>query len=292
MKNKIGIILPVYSANKNFNKVIKSISDQILKPNEVIVVTYKKLDFKKIKNLNIKVIICPVANQVYQRTMGLKYLSKSSNIVLQLDDRVVLYKDTILELNNFWNKNYNRFTGVGLNPSNKFDDQGFINSFFKKIGIHGKIILGFFNIGYNNFSKNTKVEWLKGGLSSWKLKDVPQIYKRKFPNWKWCVGEDLEFCLKLKKDKKLIICFKSKIKFLKRDNYSKEQFFQRGYYSILSQNRIAKLFKKEFYIHIIVYIFLNFFINLISLKLYKIIFNFGQLKALINIILKKKVTLI
>ena len=47
MKNKIGIILPVYSANKNFNKVVKSISDQILKPNEVIVVTHKKFDLKK-----------------------------------------------------------------------------------------------------------------------------------------------------------------------------------------------------------------------------------------------------
>ena len=289
MKNQIGILITVYSFNKNLLKLIKSILNQTQMPKEVVIVTHKKFVLKNIKNLKLKIITCSIPNQVYQRTYGLKYLSTSTKILLQLDDRVFLYKDTILELNNFWLNANKNIIGVGLNPSNKFEDQGFINTFFKKIGFHGKIVFGFFNIGYNNFNKNKEVHWLKGGLSSWKLKYVPQIYKRKFPNWRWCVGEDLEFCLKLKKDKKFIICFKSKIKFLKRDKHSTEQSFQRGYYSILSKHRIAMLIKKQFYVPIIFYIILNLSINLISLKITKISFNFGQLKALRNIIFKKKV---
>ena len=290
MKRQIGIIITVYSLNKNLLKVIKSIQNQSQLPRELIIVTHKKFKIKNSKKLKIKIITCPISNQVYQRTFGLKYLSKSTKILLQLDDRVVLYSNAIFELNNFWNKANKGTIGVGLNPKDNFDDHGLINYFFKKIGFHGKIILGFFNIGYSNFSKNTEVDWLKGGLSSWNLSEVPQIYKRKFPMWKWCVGEDLEFSLSRKKNKKLLVLGKSRAKLLQRDSYPKDILLRRGYYNILSKKRISNLLKKEFFVRIIVYIIFNFFINLISLK--KINFSFGQIKALIHIIFKKKNSII
>ena len=57
MKSQIAIIITVYSLNKNLLKVIKSIDSQIVKPNEVIVVTYKKFSLKNYKNLNLKIKI-------------------------------------------------------------------------------------------------------------------------------------------------------------------------------------------------------------------------------------------
>lgn len=292
MKSQIAIIITVYSLNKNLLKVIKSIDSQIVKPNEVIVVTYKKFSLKNYKNLNLKIIKSSVSNQVYQRTLGLKYLSKSSKILLQLDDRIKLYKNSLLELNNFWKNAKKNIIGVGLNPKNYVEDQGILNFFSKKIGFTGKIIFGIYNIGYNNLNKNMEVDWLKGGLSSWKLEYVPLIFKRKFPKWKWCVGEDLEFSMNVKKNKKLIICSKSKAEFLRRNNYSKEQFHQRGYFSVLSKRRISNSFKKEFYFTISIYLIFNFFINIVSLRINKIYYNYGQLKALIDISFKKNFSLL
>ena len=42
--------------------------------------------------------------------------------------------------------------------------------------------------------------WLNGGMTSWKLKLIPQIYNRKFPILKWSVCEDLFFSYNVSKN--------------------------------------------------------------------------------------------
>ena len=47
-------------------------------------------------------------------------------------------------------------------------------------------------------NKLVDVDWLQGGLSSWSLKHVPNIFNRKFPLIKWSVFEDLIFSYNVK----------------------------------------------------------------------------------------------
>ena len=123
-KSKIEIIIPTVSNNKNLLKVLKSISEQNLLPNKIIIVCYKKIKITKFNNLNIKIVKSDKKNQVYQRSIGLKYLSKNCKILLQLDDRVILEQNAIYSLNQSWLKSSNKVVGIGLNPIDNFNDSG------------------------------------------------------------------------------------------------------------------------------------------------------------------------
>ena len=89
---KIEIIITTLKESGNLLKVLKSLSEQSYLPKKIIIVTYEKLKKFKYKKLNIKIIKSPKKNQVFQRTLGLNYLSKNCDILLQLDDRIILKK--------------------------------------------------------------------------------------------------------------------------------------------------------------------------------------------------------
>ena len=93
------------------------------------------------------------------------------------------------------------------------------------------------------------MKWLNGGMTSWKLKFIPQIYKRKFPIIKWSVCEDLFFSYGVSKKYKLILSSKSKAKIiLKNDKVSLLENFNNGFihakilHSFVSQNKKFSIF--------------------------------------------------
>ena len=283
MQKKISIIICTIGPNKNLMKLLSSISRQSHMPLEVIIVTYKKIfNFNKYK-FKINIIKSEKKNQVYQRGLGLKYLSKFSKFILQLDNRIILDKTCLYELEKKWQSANNDIVGIGLNPKNHLHNSGFLNRIMQLFNLSGKVFKFGLNVNYSDIKKDLQVDWLKGGLSSWKKKYILSLLPRKYPNWDWAVGEDVDFSLMKKKNQKLIVCEKSKafIKDLKKK--SMKNIFHRGYLHFLSKKRISKKLKCNF----IIFILLNFLIiissiivNTALLRTGKVYYNFGQIKAL------------
>ena len=207
MKKKISIIICTIGPNKNLMKLLSSISRQSHMPLEVIIVTYKKiLNFNKYK-FKTNIIKSKKKNQVYQRSLGLKYLSKLSKFILQLDNRIILDKTCLYELEKKWQSANNDIVGIGLNPKNHLHNSGFLNRIMQLFNLSGKVFKFGLNVNYSDIKKDLQVDWLKGGLSSWKKKYILSLLPRKYPNWDWAVGEDVDFSL-MKKKKSKINCLR------------------------------------------------------------------------------------
>ena len=117
----------------------------------------------------------------------------------------------------------------------------------------GKVLISGFNTPLISTNKLTDVDWLQGGLSSWKLKHVPNIFNRRYPLVKWSILEDLIFSFHVKFEKKLKLQMSSgrKAFVLKKtkENYSAIEYYWRGYeyarmhkvFVYLNQKKLSKI---------------------------------------------------
>ena len=232
--SNLAIIIP--SKNyKNINICLNSIKNQTKKPGQTIVVFDKKNNFKS----NKKTIFSHTkfSNQVLQRTHGLKLIDKKIKLILQLDDKFYLHKKAIENLINEWNAADINVAGIGIKSNMKWHN---LNRFklLKYIILSGskkpgKVLINGSNTPLISRSTLKDVDWLQGGLSSWKLKHVPNIFKRKYPLVKWSILEDLifSFYIKNKKNFKLQINNELKAFVLKKteENYNISEYYYRGY---------------------------------------------------------------
>lgn len=283
MLSQISIIIPTKGHSTSLVKTLNSLSIQTKKPQEVILVSYKKIynKFSAKNKINLKIIYSKKANQIAQRNIGLKKLSKNTDILLQLDDRMVLNKDCLKELIYSWKNSDKDTIGIGLNiiTNNSLKLKSY-NNFLNIIGIKGLTPFLGLNFDYSNLDKNKKVSWIKGGASSWDLKKNKRIYERKFPNWKWCVFEDIDYCLGMKKNEKLIICSKAKVKILKSKKLNNKDSFKRGILNSLSIKRLIKKYSKNYILTYLINIFLiifGIFKSVLTLNLLNLFFSLGRL---------------
>ena len=136
MDNQISIVIPTKENSKQLNQTINSINKQTYKPKEIILVSSKKI-YKKFllnKKIKTKILFSKIQNQVVQRNIGINNLSKKSDIILQLDDRIILNKDCLFELNKFWRNASSSTIGVGINQINtRQTENGLINKLFSNL---------------------------------------------------------------------------------------------------------------------------------------------------------------
>ena len=142
------------------------------------------------------------------------------------------------------------------------------------------------NIRYSNLQEDKEVMWLKGGLSSWRIKKIGHIYKRKFPMWDWSVGEDIEFSLSIRKNQKLLVCSNSKATILeKRNKINKVISEKRGYFHSLSSKRISvKVNANKTLFNFISFISISssLLFYFMTLNMTKTFYNIGRLKGLVT----------
>ena len=247
MDNKISIVIATKSYSNNLFRTIKLINRQTYFPKEVIIVSNKRINqnLKLNKYITFKIFTSKIKNQVYQRNIAIKNISKDSDLILQLDDRILLNKDCLFELNKFWKKVDNSVIGVGLNQINKFKERGLFNKISHYFKIKGKVLSNGINIDYSNLTKDLNVMWLKGGLSSWKINKNKNLTNRKYPYYKWSVFEDVELSLNKKKKQKLLVCYKAKAEVLERtQKINLDDLIYRGSIYTFSQRRLVKKFLK------------------------------------------------
>ena len=204
--SELAIIIP--STNYTNAKIcIKSIERQTKKPGQIIIVFNKKKKIKRKKNIIFS--YTDKSNQVYQRNHALNLIKKKIKLILQLDDKFYLQDKAIENIINEWNKVNKDVAGIGIKSNFEYQNHNKFN-FIKFITLTGsskpgKVLVSGFNNKLISKDPMIDVDWLQGGLSTWRLKNVPNIYRRKFPIIKWSILEDLIFSFHIKfvKKKKL-----------------------------------------------------------------------------------------
>lgn len=286
MNNKISIVITTKKFSKNLYKTINSIIRQSYSPKEIILVSNEKIlkNFNHNNKIIIKKFTSSIKNQVFQRNIGVNNISNKSDLILQLDDRIILDRNCLFELNKFWNKTNRSTVGVGLNQINISNDTGLLNKLMIKFfDLKGKLLNSGFAIDYSNAKKDLEVMWLKGGLSSWRTKIYKKINNRKFPLWNWSVFEDVEFSLLKKKDEKLFVSYKSKAIIIEKEKkINIKNLFYRGTIHSYAQKRIVKTYLKSknlFFIVVPFAICLSLIVSVFTFNISKFIYNLGRIRG-------------
>ena len=285
----LAIIIPSNN-HQNINICLNSIKNQTKKPGQTIFVFNNKTNFKS--NKKFIFAYTNISNQVYQRNFGLKLMNKKIKLILQLDDKFYLHKRAVQNLIKEWNATDKDVAGIGIESNFVYQNENKLH-FFKYVTLTGSEVPGkVLKSGFNNelISKSDlkNVDWLQGGLSSWRLKYVPIIFNRKYPLVKWSILEDLIFSYHIKFKKKYRLQFNKGIKaYFIRDkdfNYNFKEFFYRGYeYARMHKVFVYKyketLSKIAFYYSYISSSILGFSWNLFTLNK-KLFFYLGRLKGI------------
>ena len=164
-------------------------------------------------------------------------IKKNIKLILQLDDKFMLHNKAIEDLIKDWNYLPKNVAGIGIKSDLKYENTHSFK-FLKKITLTGSTKPGkVLTSGFNNkliCEKNySEVDWLQGGLSSWRINSVPNIFERKFPLIKWSILEDLIFSydVKFNKNYKLIMSNSLKAKVINKSikTFNSSEYFNRGF---------------------------------------------------------------
>ena len=230
----LAIIIPTVNC-QNIQNSLDSIKQQTKKVGQTIIISNKKNNIKSSKRIIFS--YTSRSNQVFQRNHGLNLINKKIELILQLDDKFYLHKKAIENLINEWNIADENVAGIGIKSNLKYHNPDQFK-FLKYITLtgseySGKVLISGFNIPLISKNKLKDVDWLQGGLSSWKLEHVPSIFNRNYPLVKWSILEDLIFSFHIKKVKKFKLQMSNGLKaFVIQStlkNYNVSEFFYRGY---------------------------------------------------------------
>ena len=297
IKNKLAIILTAKKYNNILKKSLEAIYKQEVLPQQLIIVLTEKANLVVPKRIKSKLIYSKIKNQVYQRNIGLKFINKNIEIILQLDDKMILEKNSIKFLLKEWMECDSNTAGIAINPKNYIRPKTtlFHHLTLTNSNIDGKILSSGFANGWSETRKNKEMNWLNGGMTSWKIKLVPQIYNRKFPILNWSVCEDLFFSYNVSKKYKLLLSSKSKAKIiLKKTKISIKESFYNGFiharilHSFVLQNKNFSIFL--FYYAIFSSSILGITINLFRLNFANVFRFIGRLIGSFFMYSKKEIS--
>jgi glycosyltransferase involved in cell wall biosynthesis len=256
---KTSLIIPTYNRAEQVDTVLSQFKKFKIKFFETIIVdssgAYEK---KKLKNLCKKydvIIINSFPSTSHQRNLGLKKKNKKTNFVMFLDDDLLFYKNSFIEMDKFIKNNNKKILGYSFNHYVKFNKKksliekiknskisNFFGLYVNKPGIimnsgwHTKII---------NLKRNTYVEWLPTAalvLNSTVVKN--KFFDESFGAYSYL--EDLDFSLNIKDNKSKFVVV-SKAKFLHPNNIIRVNF-KFGYFEIINRFKIVEKYKlNKFY---------------------------------------------
>jgi len=135
---KISVVCASHKGCKKLPNLISSISINTINPFEIILCVTSLEDTKfipsnHIKDLNIKIIVSKIFDQSHQRKLAIK--KAKGDYIIQLDDDLILQKDTIEKFINHFNDNNNKkvISAVVLLPNKKLQSNRWNTLFNKNI---------------------------------------------------------------------------------------------------------------------------------------------------------------
>lgn len=180
----------------------------------------------------ILILKSKVKNQVIQRCLAKKYISKNIKLIFQLDPQFILKKSSINEILDIWNNQSDNVAGIGFIPFNYLAPK--INLLQKILLTNSNSIGKVLSSGHvSAWKKNTrfkKVDWLHGGCVTWRYKYCSDIFNRKYPPINWSVAEDLIYSFRKSQKYNLLISNQVKLKTIKKNNnFTIKESYLRGY---------------------------------------------------------------
>lgn len=180
LKHKVAFIIPTKDRPKDLCNLLNSLKEQTYKADQLIVVDggEKTVEgiIKDFLSLNIEYIRFYPPHLTKQRNAGIKALRSDITLVGYLDDDLVLEKDAIEKLLDFWEQAEPEIggtsfciTNINLPPPriNRFD-KWFDYIFCIDKGKRGVILKSGINVSQYPLYRNTYVEWLCGGATVWR----------------------------------------------------------------------------------------------------------------------------
>lgn len=215
-KNKIAIIIPTKDNPGDLRKLLASMSAQTYIPDQIIVVDGGQPainniidEFREVKIGYVRVLPPGLTKQ---RNAGIREIRADITIAGFLDDDIILEKDTISQLMEFWEKAAGDVGGTSFNITNNV--QSPCNIFTKIFNINdgngGSILRSGISIILSPVEKDSQVKWLCGGATIWR-KEILDRYKYD----EWFIGcaypEDVDFSYRVSQKYKLFVLANAKL---------------------------------------------------------------------------------
>jgi glycosyltransferase involved in cell wall biosynthesis len=247
--HKIAFIVPTKDRPCDLKNMLESLVEQDRKPDQIIIVDASRPSIQRVlddyKTLNITYIAVYPPSLAKQRNAGIKLLDASITLAGYLDDDVVLEKEAIKNMINFWNSAEANIGGTVFNITNtKSPTWTKLKSlFFLDSPMPGRVLTSGCTsiLGYQN--QNISVDWLCGGATVWK-RDVVDHYK--YDEWFKGTGylEDVDFSFNVKKDYALYLVANAKLAHFSRP-VKPEMHFVLGKWQIFNRMYIVKKYKSR-----------------------------------------------
>ena len=217
----MSILVATKDRHDQLQKLLDSICKSTFLPDKVVIV-FAGREISSItslfeRTLNIEVIHSVLANQVSQKSLGIKALGSSHEWVFFLDDDVVLEVDTIEKMFTEYLTNpvFEEYVGFGLSILNRSTRK--INSailkFLKMFSLlsesPGAITKSGHAQSYLDNPVEIEVQWLNG-ISVWKSKVLYQ-YSNDQNNQSYSAYEDVNFSYKISKSNKILFGPKARV---------------------------------------------------------------------------------
>jgi len=290
-RNRINLLKNILTQLKNLKVIF----------NEIIVVdSSDKNERVNLVNIcsqfRVKLLFTKASSSL-QRNVGLKYKNHKNTFVMFLDDDVIFYKNTFLEMNKTVKKYQQNSNIVGFcfnqvsNECPNLLDRIKISDVVKKMNLYsnspGQITKSGWHTKILNVKKDTIADWAFTTASIYNSKNI----KNKFFNISfgaYSYLEDLDFSLNVTRKKKKII-ISSKARFKHPINIDRSSFLF-GKVEVINRYKIVRKYNlSKFYFFINV--FIRFFISFIKIFIFNInsfLRAFGNFYAIILIFLLKK----
>jgi len=212
----ISIIVPTKDRPNHIKNLLESIKKLNVKVGQILIADgsgniLEIVDSYK-EDLNIQWLKCPELGQINQRNYALKFVNSNIKIIAYLDDDLILDKNSIKNIINFWNEVKPAPAGVSFNITNlNSQPNSFLRKFFfMQLEPLGKVLPSGYNTPIVNIKKSIKSDWLLGGATLWR-KDI--LDKNIVPksSMNWAISEDLIFSYPISKKENLYVCANAKV---------------------------------------------------------------------------------
>ena len=213
--NKIAFVVATKDRPNDLHKILQSLSDQTHNPDQVIIVDSSVIPVRSITKdfqaLNIKYLHHAKPSAAAQRNIGIKVVDSDVELIGFLDDDVVLEKQALEVMLEFWKTASNDLGGCAFNLMNPLPTGGKklkATALVKWLGLYsqqkGVVMPSGWQTLFGTVSKTIFVEWLPSTAAIWRR----EIFERfRFDDFfdGYSYLEDLDFSYSVAKKYKLAV---------------------------------------------------------------------------------------
>jgi len=212
---KIGFVVATKDRPDDLGKMLQSISDQSIHPEQIIIVDASVEPVEKITikfhQLNIKYVRHPWPSASKQRNAGIKSIGPDIELIGFLDDDIVFELGAMEKMLDFWRQAPEDIGGCAFNLKNPVSRSELAlkrSSLAKWFGIYsrkkGVVMPSGWHTLTGTVSKTTFVQWLPSGASIWRRNIFEKFrFDEYFDGYSYL--EDLDFSFSVSKNHRLAV---------------------------------------------------------------------------------------